>query len=81
VLEQGVAKISERRSGSDGQGRHGDSAMAAALAFFASRAEGGKIAYIPAPKLAHREGIEGSRNLFGAPPVEEDIVSGRVRGF
>ena len=40
VLENGVAKILER-GGSDGKGRHGDSAMAAALAFFASRAEVG----------------------------------------
>ena len=41
VLEQGVAKVAERRAGADGKGRHGDSAMAAALAFFASRADPG----------------------------------------
>ena len=48
VLDQGVARISERRAGSDGKGRHGDSAMAAALAYFASRADAERIAYTPA---------------------------------
>ena len=81
VLEQGVAKISERRSGSDGKGRHGDSAMAAALAFFASRADAGQIAYSAAHRERERESFEGSRNLFGAPPADEDLVVGRVRGF
>ncbi|MGH7923754.1 MAG: hypothetical protein ACREQH_04090, partial [Candidatus Binatus sp.] len=81
VLEQGVAKISERRSGSDGKGRHGDSAMAAALAFFASRAEVGRIEYFAARGVGKREGFEGRIDAFGAPPVEEDLVGGRVRGF
>ena len=48
VLERGVPKLSERRAGSDGKGRHGDAAMAAALAYYASRADEGRIAYIPA---------------------------------
>ena len=81
VLEQGVAKISERRAGSDGKGRHGDSAMAAALAFFASRADAGQIEYIAARAKWKREGFEGRIDAFGAAPVEEDPVSGRVRGF
>jgi phage FluMu gp28-like protein len=81
VLEGGVAKISERRAGSDGKGRHGDSAMAAALAFFASRADGGQIAYIAAGKGGKRVGFEGRGNPFGAAPIDEDGVSGRVRGF
>ncbi|MGA6973238.1 MAG: hypothetical protein WBY93_16520, partial [Candidatus Binatus sp.] len=81
VLEQGVAKISERRSGSDGKGRHGDSAMAAALAFFASRVDAGKIMYIPARGVGNREGFERRENLFGAAPEEEMINVGRMRGF
>src|SRR5260370_36455541 len=81
VLEQGVAKSSERRAGSDGKGRHGDSAMAAALAFFASRADGGKIAYIPARGVGKREGFERPGNPFGAAPMEDEMVGGRARGF
>jgi phage FluMu gp28-like protein len=81
VLEGGVAKISERRAGSDGKGRHGDSAMAAALAFFASRAEVGKVAYISARGVGKRESFEGRGNPFGAAPVEDEIAVGRVRGF
>ena len=67
VLEQGVAKISERRAGSDGKGRHGDSAMAAALAFFASRADAGQIAYTPARASGKRESVAGPGASFGAP--------------
>ncbi|MFZ0677332.1 MAG: hypothetical protein WAN07_06535, partial [Candidatus Binatus sp.] len=81
VLEHGVAKISERRAGSDGKGRHGDSAMAAALAFFASRAEVGKVAYISARGVGKRESFEGRGNPFGSAPVEDEMVGGRVRGF
>jgi phage FluMu gp28-like protein len=44
-LERGVAKVAERRAGSDGKGRHGDSAIAAALAYFASRVEAGEVGY------------------------------------
>jgi phage FluMu gp28-like protein len=76
-----VAKISERRTGVDGKGRHGDSAMAAALAFFASRADPGQIAYIPAPSSAKREGFDGRRNPFGAPPMEDDRPMSRTHGF
>ncbi|HVA39173.1 MAG TPA: hypothetical protein VNF49_00795 [Candidatus Binataceae bacterium] len=48
VLEQGVAKIGEARfRGADGMPRHGDSAVAAALAFAASRMETAEIAYTP----------------------------------
>src|SRR6204780_2458781 len=76
VLEQGVARISDRRTGGDGKGRHGDSAMAAALAFFASRVDAGKIMYIPARGVGNREGFERREDLFGAAPEAEIINSG-----
>ena len=86
VLEHGVAKISERRSGSDGKGRHGDSAMAAALAYFASRAEDGQFGYLAAPSARAKRILSeaGSQNSpFGAAPEEDDAASGarHVRGF
>jgi phage FluMu gp28-like protein len=81
VLEQGVAKVAERRAGSDGKGRHGDSAMAAALAFFASRADPGQIAYIPAFGSGKRDDFDRRIDPFGAPPAEEDFARARVRGF
>jgi phage FluMu gp28-like protein len=81
VLEHGVAKVSDRRAGSDGKGRHGDSAMAAALAFFASRVEAGGVAYIPARRSEKRKGFEGKVDPFGAAPVEDDRIEGTVRGF
>jgi phage FluMu gp28-like protein len=81
VLENGVAKISERRAGTDGKGRHGDSAMAAALAYFASRADAGQFGYLAAPSARARENIERV-NPFGAPPEEDAITASRhARGF
>ncbi|MGC1341086.1 MAG: hypothetical protein WA854_02095 [Candidatus Binataceae bacterium] len=48
VLEQGIAKVGDARfRGADGMPRHGDSAVAAALAFAASRMEVTEIAYTP----------------------------------
>lgn len=81
VLENGVAKMSERRAGSDGKGRHGDSAMAAALAFFASRTDAGRIDYTPVRRLGGRNEFDARANPFGAPPVEEDNVPRHARGF
>jgi phage FluMu gp28-like protein len=85
VLEHGIAKISERRSGSDGKGRHGDSAMAAALAYFASRADDGQFGYLAAPSVRTRQSLSESgiqNNPFGAPPEEDALAVGRqVRGF
>ena len=62
VLEQGVAKIGERRSGSDGKGRHGDSAMAAALAFYASRVEAGED-ITPLAGLGIGKGPSGGKSV------------------
>src|SRR5271156_3356917 len=73
-----VAKISDRRSGGDGKGRHGDAAMAAALAFFATRAEPGRIGYIAARRA--RDHFEARGDPFGAAPVE-DVEVGKLRGF
>jgi phage FluMu gp28-like protein len=48
VLDDGIAKVGDSRfRGSDGMPRHGDSAIAAALAFAASRLETAEIAYTP----------------------------------
>ncbi|MGH7779754.1 MAG: hypothetical protein ACREQR_07995 [Candidatus Binataceae bacterium] len=48
VIEQGVAKVGDARfRGADGMPRHGDSAVAAALAFAASRMDTAEIAYTP----------------------------------
>jgi phage FluMu gp28-like protein len=80
VLENGIAKMSDRRSGSDGKGRHGDSAMAAALAFYASRADAGAIEYTPATRAERRREFREMGDQFGGPPVEEE-GDRRVRGF
>jgi phage FluMu gp28-like protein len=83
VLERGVAKISERRTGADGKGRHGDAAMAAALAYFASRADSRQFGYLAAPRARRTFGEFGNReNPFGAPPEEDPQMGARqVRGF
>ena len=81
VLEQGVAKISERRSGSRRQRtawRLRDGGGAGVLRV--ARGER-KIAYIPVRKVGARAGFESGANPFGAAPVEDEMLSGRVRGF
>src|SRR5258708_18679701 len=80
VLHRGIAKISDRRSGVDGKGRHGGSAMAAALAYFASRAEEGQFGYLAAPSARAKRILSeaGSQNNpFGAPPEEDAASAGR----
>jgi hypothetical protein len=60
--------------------------MAAALAYFASRADDGQFGYLAAPSARTRQSLSESgiqNNPFGAPPEEEDAASGgrHVRGF
>ena len=49
VMEQGIARVSEQRTTTaEGKRRHGDAAIAGALAYYASQAEAAEIAYQPA---------------------------------
>jgi hypothetical protein len=51
-MEQGVAKIPERRMrGGDGHQRHGDSAIAGALAYYATKSDHQEYAYTPGVKV------------------------------
>jgi phage FluMu gp28-like protein len=76
VVERGIARVGERKTGSDGGKRHGDSAIAAALAYFASRAEmEGQIAYASVPRA--RWGGGQTRDPFGAPVDEDASRRGR----
>jgi phage FluMu gp28-like protein len=77
VVEHGVAQVGDRRMrGSDHKSRHGDSAIAAALAYFASRQDVAEIDYRPASLLELRR-----RDPWGAPPDEDSILAnhGRLR--
>ena len=75
VVENGVAQVGDRRvRGSDNKSRHGDSAIAAALAYFASRQDFAEMDYRPTSRL---ENIR--RDPFGAPPEEDSIASKNVR--
>jgi phage FluMu gp28-like protein len=71
VIEHGIAQIGDRRMrGSDAKSRHGDSAIAAALAYFASRQDVAEIDYRSAAKLEPRR-----RDPWGPPPDEDSIVA------
>ncbi len=79
VVEQGVARIAERRTrGSDDKARHGDSAIAAALAYYASRMDVAEIDYRPAVAPGGR-----ARDPFGAPSDEDggELAVRRARLF
>jgi phage FluMu gp28-like protein len=74
VVEGGVARVSDRRvRGSDNKERHGDSAIAAALAYYASRRDLAEIDYRPALRAQVR------RDPFATPPDEDAARSGRVK--
>jgi phage FluMu gp28-like protein len=82
TLEHGIAKVGDRRAGTDNRGRHGDSAMAGALAYFASRTGAGKLEYIAVPRLrGWAVGAGESANRFGAAPVEDEQAGVGRRGF
>jgi phage FluMu gp28-like protein len=76
IVEGGVAHVGERRvRGTDLKPRHGDSAIAAALAYFASRLDTAEIDYRPAPRLNAR-----ARDPFGAAPTEDRVAGASGRG-
>jgi phage FluMu gp28-like protein len=84
VVEQGVARVgAARRKGTDGAERHGDSAIAAALAYFASRIDPAEIAYTPVgiarPAIFAGEGAYHG----GFGPGDDDALGARRwrRGF
>ena len=60
-LVRGVGRIPERRLNDAGQSRHGDAAIAGALAFVASAAPPEAYGYTPVPI---------ARSMFAAPPAE-----------
>jgi phage FluMu gp28-like protein len=70
VIEGGVARVSERRvRGSDNKERHGDSAIAAALAYYASRRDVVEMEYRGVARA------EKNRDRFG----EDEGAGTRVR--
>jgi phage FluMu gp28-like protein len=75
VVERGIAQVGERRiRGSDHKARHGDSAMAAALAYFASRQDVGEIAYQSISARGSRP-----RDPWGPPPDEDSELASNAR--
>jgi phage FluMu gp28-like protein len=77
VMENGVARVPDRRArNSEGQ-RHGDSAIAGALAFFASQVEVRELSYIAANRSS-----DVSRGIALARRASEDDLgaSSRARG-
>ena len=77
-MEQGVAKIPERRMrGADGHQRHGDSAIAGALAYYATKSNQQEYAYTRATSEARRSEQTIPRSAHDEPA---DNRSDRRRG-
>jgi phage FluMu gp28-like protein len=77
VIQHGIAQVGEKRMpGSDHKARHGDSAIAAALAYFASRQDVAEIDYRSISRLE-----DGRRDPWGPPPDEDSTLAnpGRLR--
>ena len=80
VMEQGVVRVPERRSvTANGKRRHGDAAIAGALAYFASQIEVGAIAYQPAPRVRHFEPVSADGTRKQADPEVETRSARRGR--
>ncbi len=76
-IEHGYAHVSERR---DQKGRHGDAAIAGALAYYASSIRAQEPAYTAAPRrAAAMRSSRGERDPFG-PPDEADAPPLAARG-
>jgi phage FluMu gp28-like protein len=76
-IEHGYAHVSERR---EQKGRHGDAAIAGALAYYASSIRAQEPAYTPAPRrAAAMTSARGQRDPFG-PPGEDEAPPLAVRG-
>jgi phage FluMu gp28-like protein len=75
VMENGIVHVPERRVRAGSGQRHGDSAIAGALAFFASQAEVREISYRPVKR-------DGSGTLESAldARAEDDRAAARSRG-
>jgi phage FluMu gp28-like protein len=70
-MEQGVAKIPERRMrGGDGHQRHGDSAIAGALAYYATKSDHQEYAYTP--------GTKGGGEYRAGPGAAESARRGEI---
>ena len=75
-IEHGYAHVSERR---DQKGRHGDAAIAGALAYYASSIRAQEPAYTPAPRrAAATASARRERDPFGPP--DEDAAPLAARG-
>jgi phage FluMu gp28-like protein len=76
-IEHGYAHVAERR---DRKGRHGDAAIAGALAYYASSIRAQEPAYTAAPRrAAAMKSSPGERDPFG-PPGEDAAPPLAVRG-
>ena len=81
-IEHGYAHVSDRR---DQKGRHGDAAIAGALAYYASSIRAQEPAYTPAPRRAAASAsARGARDPFGPPDEDEAplaVRAGRARAW
>lgn len=79
VMENGIAHVPERRArGITGKPRHGDSAIAGALAYYASKMNPTEISYLPAPRRHANPDLEAVRP---GDPLLEDLGTHREWSF
>jgi phage FluMu gp28-like protein len=80
VMDKGVVKVPERRErDASGRERHGDSAIAGALAYFASHQDVVEYDYLSIPRLAARANAGGL--ALPADAMAEDAAPRRSRRF
>ena len=78
-LERGVAKVPNRRSsGADRGQRHGDAAIAAVLAHYATRMKPVAYGYTPAPRARPIDEPAARGLSMGRPPEDDDWGGGFI---
>jgi len=81
VMEQGVARLPEQRStAAGGKRRHGDAAIAGALAYFASQVEAREFNYQAASASRHFETLRTEAMSLRAEP-EQDVSATQRKRF
>lgn len=65
-LIRGIPRVPPVREGEKGKKRHGDYAIALALAYFASRMRWVEYGYVPVPVHDQRVGHNGGPAMFGS---------------
>ena len=81
IMERGIVHVAERRTrGETGKPRHGDSAIAGALAYYASRMKTNEFAYMPSGDSRNRDALRARSSDDDEQPFQRGGRFGSIIG-